>query len=145
MKLKLTRYLLGNPQVKRRIEKAPQELVDLKNELALWDQQLNTLKRLIPVEVNYNKLIKDDIPAAEQAVQVQEDKLAPAKLKAEEVSTLQSFLSVINIAHHFYYRLRLLSTSSRIANVISNPSRKLLPMSCAYIVRLSTSDETLRS
>ena len=73
-------------QVKRRIEKAPQELVDLKNELALWDQQLNTLKRLIPVEVNYNKLIKDEIPAAEQAVQVQEDKLAPAKLKAEEVS-----------------------------------------------------------
>ncbi|GAA5829449.1 hypothetical protein JCM5353_001337 [Sporobolomyces roseus] len=73
--------------VKRRIEKAPQELVDLKNELALWDQQLNTLKRLIPVEVNFNKLIKDDIPAAEQAVQVQEDKLAPAKLKAEEAST----------------------------------------------------------
>ncbi|GAA5991630.1 hypothetical protein JCM5350_007782 [Sporobolomyces pararoseus] len=77
----LERYL------KRRIEKAPQELIDLKNELAQWDQQLTTLKRLIPVEVNYNKLIKEEIPSAEEAVQVQEDKLAPAKLKAEEAST----------------------------------------------------------
>ncbi|GAA6018937.1 hypothetical protein JCM11491_005685 [Sporobolomyces phaffii] len=73
--------------VKRRIERAPQELVDLKHELAQWDQQLDKLKRLVPIEVNYNKIVKEEIPAAEEAAQVQEDKLAPAKLKAEEASS----------------------------------------------------------
>jgi DNA repair protein RAD50 len=60
-------------------------MVDLKSELAQWDQQLNNLKRLLPIEVNYSKLIKDEIPAAEEAVRTQEDKLAPAKAKSEEV------------------------------------------------------------
>lgn len=72
-------------QVKRRIERAPQELIDLKNELAQWDHQLASLKRLIPIEVNYTKLLKEDIPAAERAHQAQEDKLDPAKAKVQDV------------------------------------------------------------
>ncbi|GAA5930091.1 MRX complex DNA-binding subunit [Sporobolomyces koalae] len=73
--------------VKRRIERAPQELQELRDELALWDQQLAKLKALVPVEVIYDKLVKSEIPDAEHSVRAQEDKLHPAKTRAEETST----------------------------------------------------------
>ncbi|GAA6059582.1 hypothetical protein JCM10212_000638 [Sporobolomyces blumeae] len=73
--------------VKRKIEKAPQDLADLKAELAQWDQQLSALKKLLPVEANYTKMLKEDIPVAEEAVRAQEEKLAPARLRAEDAAT----------------------------------------------------------
>ncbi|GAA5936924.1 hypothetical protein JCM1841_001408 [Sporobolomyces salmonicolor] len=73
--------------VARRKEKAPAEMRAMKEDLRTWEKQLDDLKRLVPIEVNYNKLIKEDIAAAEQAAQVQEDKLAPVKAKAEEATS----------------------------------------------------------
>lgn len=73
-------------QIKRRKEKAPQELRQLKEDLVNWEKQLAELKRLVPAELTYNRLSKDEIPAAEQAATQQEDKLAPARDKAEETT-----------------------------------------------------------
>ncbi|GJN94490.1 hypothetical protein Rhopal_007572-T1 [Rhodotorula paludigena] len=72
--------------IKRRKEKAPQELRQLKEDLVNWEKQLAELKRLVPAELMYNRLSKDEIPAAEQAATQQEDKLAPARDKAEETT-----------------------------------------------------------
>ncbi|TNY22035.1 AAA domain-containing protein [Rhodotorula diobovata] len=72
--------------VKRRKEKGPQELRRLKEELRSWEKQLADLKALVPAELTYNRLTKDEIPAAEAAAAQQDEKLAPAREKAEETT-----------------------------------------------------------
>ncbi|GAA5827048.1 hypothetical protein JCM3770_002453 [Rhodotorula araucariae] len=72
--------------VKRRKEKAPQEMRRMKEDLRTWEKQLADLKALVPAELTYNRLTKDEIPAAEAAAQRQDEKLGPARVKAEETT-----------------------------------------------------------
>ncbi|GAA5908969.1 hypothetical protein JCM8208_007130 [Rhodotorula glutinis] len=73
--------------VKRRKEKGPQEMRALKEDQRTWEKQLADLKTLLPAEVTFNRLNKDEIPAAETAASHQDEKLAPAREKAEETTS----------------------------------------------------------
>lgn len=70
----------------RRKEKAPQELRQAQQDMKTWTKQLDDLKRLLPIEVNYNRITKEELPAADTSAAQQEEKLVPARQKAEETN-----------------------------------------------------------
>lgn len=70
--------------VKRKKEQAPAQLRKLQKEHAGWIEQLDELKKLVPTDALYQRLVKEDLPAARQAAAAQEEKLAPAREKAKE-------------------------------------------------------------
>ncbi|KAK4330749.1 DNA repair protein RAD50 [Rhodotorula toruloides] len=72
--------------VMRRKEKAPQELRQAQQDMKTWTKQLDDLKRLVPIEVNFNRITKEELPAAETSASQQEEKLVPARQKAEETN-----------------------------------------------------------
>ena len=72
-------------QCKRQQERAPAKLREETEELKQWEAQLANLKRLIPIEVAYNKLVLEDIPAAKKSATSYSDKLPGARTNAEEV------------------------------------------------------------
>ncbi|GAA5863503.1 hypothetical protein JCM8547_007267 [Rhodosporidiobolus lusitaniae] len=72
--------------VKNRKERAPAEMRQLKEDLRSWEKQLNDVKKLVPSELTYNKIVKDELPAAETAALTQEEKLHPARAKAEDTA-----------------------------------------------------------
>ncbi|GAA5916492.1 hypothetical protein JCM6882_001738 [Rhodosporidiobolus microsporus] len=74
--------------VKARKDRAPAELRGMKEEVQGWEKQIASLKKLIPLEITYTKTVKDELPAAEAAAAQQEEKLAPARSKAEETNGL---------------------------------------------------------
>lgn len=59
----------------------------LKTEAVGWENQLNAIKKLIPSELTYDRIMKDELPAAEAAAHAQEERLVPACAKAEETSS----------------------------------------------------------
>lgn len=73
-------------QCKRKQERAPAELAENKKLVSGWEKQLVDLKRLLPLEMAYSRLIKDEIPAAEQELDEEQRKLGPATAKAGDVS-----------------------------------------------------------
>ncbi|GAA6021568.1 hypothetical protein JCM10207_005070 [Rhodosporidiobolus poonsookiae] len=73
--------------IKRRKDRAPTELREIKEELAGWEKQVVDLKKLVPVELTYTKISQDELPAAETAAAHQEEKLGPARTKAEEATS----------------------------------------------------------
>lgn len=79
-------------QVKNRKERAPAEMRALKEDLRTWEKQLNDLKKLVPSELTYNRIIKEELPASETAAHTQEERLVPARAKAEETSSQLSEL-----------------------------------------------------
>ncbi|BGP20318.1 hypothetical protein JCM10213_002053 [Rhodosporidiobolus nylandii] len=72
--------------VKNRKERLPAEQRQLKEDARHWEKQLADLKKLVPSEVTYNKIMKEELPAAEAAAAAQEEKLVPARTKAEEAT-----------------------------------------------------------
>ncbi|GAA5876452.1 hypothetical protein JCM3774_003780 [Rhodotorula dairenensis] len=70
--------------VKRKKEQAPAQLAKLQEEHAGWIEQLEQLKKLVPTDALYQRLVKEELPAAKQAAAAQEEKLAPARDKAKE-------------------------------------------------------------
>ncbi|GAA5989043.1 hypothetical protein JCM11641_002306 [Rhodosporidiobolus odoratus] len=73
--------------VKTRKERAPAEMRQAKEDHRSWEKQIAELKKLVPVELTYTKISQEELPAAEQAATVQEEKLAPARTKAEETAS----------------------------------------------------------
>lgn len=74
-------------QCKAQAQNAPEKLHNCQESVADWERQLQSLKRLLPVEASYFKLIKDDIPTVEKSLAALTEKLEPARTKAQEVST----------------------------------------------------------
>lgn len=71
-------------QVKRKKQQAPEALRGLEEQRDDWQQQLDTLKALAPTEAVYQRLVKEELPAAKDALTAEEEKLAPARDKAKE-------------------------------------------------------------
>ncbi|POY72024.1 DNA repair protein RAD50 [Rhodotorula taiwanensis] len=70
--------------VKRKKQQAPEALRGLEEQRDDWQQQLDTLKALAPTEAVYQRLVKEELPAAKDALTAEEEKLAPARDKAKE-------------------------------------------------------------
>lgn len=73
-------------QCESQTQRAPAALKECQEGVAEWEKQLQILKRILPLEAAYFKLVKDDIPVAERAGLALNDKLEPARAKAQEVS-----------------------------------------------------------
>lgn len=79
-----------NRQCKRKQERAPADLAENKKLVAAWEKQLVELKRLLPLEMAFSRLSKDEIPAAERELDEEQRKLGPATTKAGDVSPARS-------------------------------------------------------
>jgi hypothetical protein len=83
-------------QCKSQQEKAPGRAKQAKEDLAAWDKQLQTLKRLLPVEVAYNKVVSEDIPMAEKTAEAHAAKLPAASQKSQEVRSTPSLPVIVS-------------------------------------------------
>ncbi|GAA6019292.1 hypothetical protein JCM8202_000967 [Rhodotorula sphaerocarpa] len=70
--------------VKRRKEQAPEQLLKLQQDLDGWEDQLATLKELVPVDLMYQRLVKEELPAAKEAAAKDEEQIAPARDRSKE-------------------------------------------------------------
>ncbi|KAI5481385.1 DNA repair protein rad50 [Pseudohyphozyma bogoriensis] len=74
---------------KNQMDRAPNALKDAEEELRAWEGQLSDLRRLVPTEVAYTKLVNEDIPAADEAANRQSAKLPEVTAKSQEATERQ--------------------------------------------------------
>ncbi|BGP20338.1 DNA repair protein rad50 [Rhodosporidiobolus nylandii] len=72
--------------VKNRKERLAAKQQQLEEDARHWEKPLADLKKLVPLEVTYNEILKEELPAAETSAAAQEEKLFPARTKAEEAT-----------------------------------------------------------
>ncbi|KAM0751847.1 hypothetical protein T439DRAFT_220598 [Meredithblackwellia eburnea MCA 4105] len=75
---------------KQQKQRAPAAITQLESEIAGWEEQHKSLNEELHTEVAYEKLVKEDIPAAEAAVKTQSDRLPGAKTRTEEANSRKS-------------------------------------------------------
>ncbi len=68
----------------RRTRDAPAKLQQAKDELKQWEDQLATLRELLPVETELTRLVEHDLPDAERGAAELQTQLAAATSRAEE-------------------------------------------------------------
>lgn len=84
--LRLAKLTTSAPQCKAEADKAPASLAAAKSELKSWTDQLSDLRVILPLEITYNKFIKDDIPTARKTLEVHLASVPAASTKAQQVS-----------------------------------------------------------
>ncbi|KAM0789720.1 hypothetical protein ACM66B_006577 [Microbotryomycetes sp. NB124-2] len=78
---------------KKRMDRNPRKIEKAQNDVEYWTEQLNKLRKALPAEVSLQKLLTDDIPAAEAEVEDVTTRLAPQTNKAEVSSNRMAELA----------------------------------------------------
>jgi DNA repair protein RAD50 len=83
---------------------SPAEIAENKREMGEWEEELERLQKLMPIQASRDQIKLKELPALEEQIKAQEESYPDISHRAEEVNLLKNGAPPISLINYPGYR-----------------------------------------